>query len=338
MPCGSTFLHVDTVSYPQIASLFAQVGAGVNWRGSCTTSKTMSSSKSPEALDTLEADLRSRLDEEVRTLEAYRGRLEREARVDAELARIDAVIARRVGSMPPPAMPSYHPASYHPASHHPASYHPASYHPASYPPPASFHSAPPPAMPSWNPPSSMLPPAAVAPAPTSQPIPYAYQTSRMVTLATVSAMLAVIVSLTVLVITAGDRMVPSANAAERPTMSAPANVAANGGSCSDKSDKAEPAKKTDDAKSEPATATVAKAVAPAAKNTMMRRTATKSAPASKTEAPAAAEPVAVAPVAAPALLAAAPAPAPAPAPAATNMDDAARTAQMLREQLGASLK
>ncbi|MDB5217906.1 MAG: hypothetical protein JWO86_5833 [Myxococcaceae bacterium] len=331
MPCGSTFLHVDTVSYPQIASLFAQVGAGVNWRGSCTTSKTMSSSKSPEALDTLEADLRSRLDEEVRTLEAYRGRLEREARVDAELARIDAVIARRVGSMPPPSMPSYHPASYHPAS----------YHPASYPPPASFHSAPPPAMPSWNPPSSMLPPAAVAPAPTSQPIPYAYQTSRMVTLATVSAMLAVIVSLTVLVITAGDRMVPSANAAERPTMSAsaPANVAVNGGSCSDKSDKsdkAEPAKKTDDAKSEPATATVAKAVAPAAKNTMMRRTATKSAPASKTEAPAAAEPVAVAPAAAPALVAAAPAPA--PAPAATNMDDAARTAQMLREQLGASLK
>lgn len=296
------------------------------WRGSCTTSETMSSSKSPEALDTLEADLRSRLDEEVRTLEAYRGRLEREARVDAELARIEAVIARRVGSIPPPASASY------PPSHHPASYHPASYHPA-----PSFHSAPPPAMTSWNPPSSMLPPA-VAAAPTAQPIPYAYQTSRMVTLSTVAAMLAVIVSLTVLVITAGDRMVPSANAAERPTMSAAAlaNVA-NAASCSDKP---EPAKKTDDAnanaKSEPAAAAVAKAVSPVAgsavKNNLRRPAAAKPAPAAPEAAAvvAVAAPVAIAPAAAAA--------APAPAPAATNMDDAARTAQMLREQLSASLK
>jgi ribonuclease E len=274
----------------------------------------MSSSKSPEALETLEADLRSRLDEEVRTLEAYRGRLEREARVDAELARIDAVIARRIGSIPPPAAPSYHPASYHPASYHPA----------------SFHSAPVPAMPSWNPPSSLLPPASIAPAPTSQPLPYAYQTSRMVTLSTISAMLAVIVSLTVLIITAGDRIIPTANAAERPTMSAPVN-AASGGSCSDKSDKSEPAKKADEAKtttapakSEPAPAAVAKTVAPASKSSA-RRPATKSASPSKPEAPAAA-------------VEAAPAAAPAPAPAPTNMDDAARTAQMLREQLGASLK
>ena len=305
------------------------------WRGSCTTSETMSSSKSPEALDTLEADLRSRLDEEVRTLEAYRGRLEREARVDAELARIEAVIARRVGSIPPPASASY------PPSHHPASYHPASYHPASYHPAPSFHSAPPPAMTSWNPPSSMLPPA-VAAAPTAQPIPYAYQTSRMVTLSTVAAMLAVIVSLTVLVITAGDRMVPSANAAERPTMSAAAlaNVA-NAASCSDKP---EPAKKTDDAnanananaKSEPAAAAVAKAVSPVAgsavKNNLRRPAAAKPAPAAPEAAAvvAVAAPVAIAPAAAAA--------APAPAPAATNMDDAARTAQMLREQLSASLK
>ena len=283
----------------------------------------MSSSKSPEALDTLEADLRSRLDEEVRTLEAYRGRLEREARVDAELARIDAVIALRAGSIPPPAAPSYHPPSYHPASLHPASY-----------PPASFHSAPPPAFPSWNPPASLPPASVAAPAPASQPLPYAYQTSRMVTLATISAMLAVIVSLTVLVITAGDRMVPSANAAERPTMSAPVS-AVNAGSCSDKS---EPAKKADDAKasdtsakSEPAAAAVAKAAAPAPKNDL-RRPATRTASVRKTEAPAAADAVAL--VAAP--VAAAPAAAPAPAP--TNMDDAARTAQMLREQLGASLK
>jgi hypothetical protein len=264
----------------------------------------MSSSKSPEALETLEADLRSRLDEEVRTLEAYRGRLEREARVDAELARIDAVIARRIGSIPPPAAPSYHPASYHPAS---------------------FHSAPVPAMPSWNPPSSLLPPASIAPAPTSQPLPYAYQTSRMVTLSTISAMLAVIVSLTVLIITAGDRIIPSANAAERPTTSAPVS-AVTGGSCSDKSDKSESAKKTDEAKtttasakSEPAPAAVAKTVAPASKSNV-RRPATKSASPSKPEAPAAADA------------------APAAAPAPTNMDDAARTAQMLREQLGASLK
>lgn len=76
----------------------------------------MSSSKSPDALDSLEADLRRRLNE-VNTLDAYRGRLEREARVDAEIAsRVDAVIARRIGSMPPPASPSYHPASLNPAS------------------------------------------------------------------------------------------------------------------------------------------------------------------------------------------------------------------------------
>ncbi len=278
----------------------------------------MSSTKSSDALDSLESDLRGRLDEEVRTLEAYRGRLEREARVDAELARIDDAIARRIGSIPPPAAPSYRPASYAPAS---------------------LLSSPPPAFPSWNPPTSVLPPASVAPAPVSQPLPYAYQTSRMVTLATISAMLAVVVSLTVLVISAGDRFVPTASAAERPMMSvvaaAPAPAApAAGASCSDKSDAN--AKKIEEAKpsATPEPAVVAKPLGPvapvervAAPVNVVRRSASRSSVASKPAAPS------------PAAEAAAPAAAaPAAAPAATNMDDAARTAQMLREQLGASLK
>ena len=275
----------------------------------------MSSTKSSDALDSLESDLRGRLDEEVRTLEAYRGRLEREARVDAELARIDDAIARRIGSIPPPAAPSYRPASYAPAS---------------------LLSSPPPAFPSWNPPTSVLPPASVAPAPVSQPLPYAYQTSRMVTLATISAMLAVVVSLTVLVISAGDRFVPTASAAERPMMSvvAAAPAPAAGGSCSDKLDAN--AKKIEEAKpsATPEPAVVAKPLGPvapvervAAPVNVVRRSASRSSVASKPAAPS------------PAAEAAAPAAAaPAAAPAATNMDDAARTAQMLREQLGASLK
>jgi hypothetical protein len=107
-----------------------------------------------------------------------------------------------------------------------------------------------------------------------------------------------------------------------------------GGSCSDKSDANANAKKTEEAKpsATPEPAVVAKPLGPvaplapvaAAPVNVGRRSTSRSSAASRP----APSPEAAAPAAA----------APAAAPAATNMDDAARTAQMLREQLGASLK
>jgi hypothetical protein len=235
----------------------------------------MSKTKTYPGLGSLEAELRGRIDEE---LDAYASpfgrkmpRFEPEPRVTAE-AIVEAVLARRASSAPPPSPSSGYPMML----------------PSIPPPPLSYGAA------SWSPPAPPAPRGSFA---------------------TYAAIVAVITSFAVLFVTATQRStIPTANAAEAKAPAAPLPTVAPG-SCVDRSDDAPKAKPADSA-------------APTAKTPLLAPRPTQAVAAPRTAQPARTA------------KAEEPKPEPAPTAAATtaNLDQAAKTAQMLREQLGSSLR